>query len=403
IASLHSTQTVAAIGVANGFINPIFLFGIGLMMGVSPLLAIKIGKGQNPRSYLKSIIVCSFLFGLALSALMALVNESLVEMIGIEEALVEPVKLYISIVAWSFPFAMAFQAAKEYLQAFEEVVVPNLLSLGAVALNIGLNYVLVFGLFSYEGLGEVGLALASLSIRILLCFVLLGYLFTRNKNWGAVSFGFIREIVKFGSPVAFMFFLEVLAFCAVSVLSGKINIVAAATNNIIMTLASITFMIPLSISSAVAVKVGNAYGSKSFDGIDQSAKAALFISIMFTVFSASAFYFFPAAIMSLASSDSTVVELGVRLLFVVALFQIVDGLQVVLAGILRGLERAVQTSAMVFVGYWMLGIPLGVYLAFQKGIGVMGLWIGLASSLAILALSLGSYCLVIRRKLMRNF
>ncbi|MCO4753637.1 MAG: MATE family efflux transporter [Bacteriovoracaceae bacterium] len=401
IASLHSTKTVAAIGVANGFINPIFLFGIGLMMGVSPLLAIKLGKGEKVRNSLGSIMAYSFGAGIVLSLITTIFGETLVELIGIEPELVEPVTFYMSVVAWSFPFALAFQAGKEYLQAFEEVVAPNLMALAAVALNVVVNYVLVFGVGSYEGMDEKGLAVASLIIRIVLCIALLLYL--SREKWGRVSWLFIKDVMKFGYPVAFMFFMEVLAFCAVSVLSGKLGVVQAATNNIIMTLSSITFMIPLSISSAVAVKVGNAYGSKKFIMVDLSSKAALFITLMFTSFSAAAFYFFPAALMSITTTDSEVIRLGVNLLFVVALFQIVDGLQVTLAGILRGVDKTVTTSIMVFVGYWLFGIPMGAYLSFEAGMGVMGLWIGLASSLGVLATGLGILAFYVRKQLKETF
>lgn len=402
IASLHSTTTVAAIGVATGFVNPIFLFGIGLTMGVSPVLAIKIGRGQNMRSSLKSILLFALLSGVCLSIVMSFFGVYLVDLSGIEKELVEPVKQYIGIVAWSFPFAMLFQAGKEYLQAHEEVVVPNLMALGAVVLNLAVNYILVFGLFSFEGLGIVGLALASLLIRVVLCLAILAYLL--KEKWGSASFGVIKDLLRLGFPTAFMFFLEVLAFCAVSVLSGKIDVLSAATNNIILQLASLTFMVPLSISSAAAVKVGNAYGSKNYRLVEESAKAAVFISLSFTVISAALFYFFPVAIMSITSQDSEVVQLGVRLLFIVALFQIVDGLQVTLAGILRGVEKAFQTALMVFVGYWFLGIPFGIYLAFMSdgNWGVTGLWIGLATALSILATCLGVYCLIKREQIRRR-
>lgn len=400
VASLHSTSTVAAIGVANGFINPIFLFGIGLTMGVSPALAIKIGKGQNMRASLKSILVYALAAGIALSVIMSALNLFVVDLVGIEEELVAPVKQYISIVAWSFPFALVFQAGKEYLQAFEEVIAPNMMALGAVVLNIVVNYILVFGLFSFEGMGIVGLAVASLVIRAVLCLVLLVYLL--KEKWGSLALSFVKDFFRLGFPTAFMFFLEVLAFCAVSVLSGKIDVVSAATNNIIMTLASITFMVPLSIASAAAVKVGTAYGARNYFQVEQSAKAAVFISLIFTVFSAALFYLFPVAIMSITSEDSKVVELGVKLLFIVALFQIMDGLQVTLAGILRGLEKAAETLAMVLVGYWFLGIPLGIYLTFYRGWGVTGLWVGLATALTILAASLATYCLVRRAKLRKR-
>lgn len=389
VASLHSVNSVAAIGVANGFINPVFLFGIGAAMGVSPALAMKIGGGQNMRSSLSSTLAFALLLGSGLSVVMSLFGGFFVDAAGIAPELVAPAKEYISIVAWSFPFAIMFQAGKEYLQAFEEVVFPNLLILGAVVLNVFVNYFLVFGALGFDGLGVVGLAWASCAVRAALFVVLLLYLV--KEKWTAPNRQTIKDIFKLGLPTGFMFFLEVLAFCAVSVLSGKLGVVSAAANNIIMTISSIAFMIPLSISSAASVKVGRAHGANDIYRAVESAKAGVVVSLAFACASAALFYFFPRAIMDMASADGEVVSLGVRLLFIVALFQIADALQVVLAGVLRGVELANQTTVMVFIGHWMLGVPLGSYLAFSKGWGVSGLWTGLACALTVLACALCLY------------
>ena len=107
--------------------------------------------------------------------------------------------------------------------------------------------------------------------------------------------------------------------------------------------------------------------------------------------------------MSLTTADEKVVQLGIKLLFIVALFQIVDGLQVTFAGILRGVEKTMSVSIMVFIGYWLFGIPMGIYLSFFSDMGVMGLWVGLASSLAVLATALAIYTYTVRIKLQRKF
>lgn len=388
IAGLYSTQTVGAIGVANGLINPIFLFGIGLMMGISPVLAIDNSKNKNQTNSIFSIMVYAALMGLGLS-LLCFILSYFIDYFPLDKKLVPSIKAYIQIVVWSFPFAYLYQAIKEYLQAREEVFLPNLFSIIAVIVNVGVNALLVFGIGEYKGIGEIGLAYASFIIRILLFLSV--FFLIRDEVKMDFDSQFLKRVFKFSLPVAFMFFLEVLAFCSVSVLSGFFGVVAAAANNIIMTLASITFMVPLSISSAVAVRVGNAFGEKDKTKLIQNSSSAILISLLFTFMSAAVFYFFPEVLIRAFTRDPEVITLGVSLMGIVALFQLFDGSQVTLTGILRGMEQTKLSSLVVFVGYWLLGIPIGLILAYQYKLEVFGLWIGLALSLALVAIFL-SFC-----------
>ncbi|MDP7319172.1 MAG: MATE family efflux transporter [Bacteriovoracaceae bacterium] len=387
IATLFSTMAVAGIGVASGIINPIFLFGIGLMMGISPSLAYMRGESElDDKEHLSSILFYSISVGLILTFALILVNKY-IYVFGVEQRLIPSITQYISIVAWSIPFAIAFQGVKEYLQAFEKVFIPNLLSILAVLINLVLNYVYVFGYQDIPAYGEPGLAYASVTIRVLLFFALLFYVFCKYKL-AKISWRLMGTIFHFSLPIAFMFFLEVLAFCTVSVLSGRLGVVAAAANNIIMTIASVSFMIPLSISSAVAVKIGHAYGKKDYPLLLGQIKAAIILTILFVIFSASFFFLLPQVVMELMTQDEFVVELGVKLLLIVALFQLSDGFQVVLAGVLRGLKETKISSYLVFIGYWVIGIPCGIYLTFFAGAGPQGLWIGLSLALSLVAIAL---------------
>jgi len=385
IAGLYSTNTVAAIGVANGLINPIFLFGIGLLMGVSPILSIEKSQGKNTENDLFNIIIYSLGIGIILS-LICFLSTYFIEFIPIEKGLIPSIKTYIRVVSWSFPFAYLYQGIKEYLQAREEVFWPNLYSIIAVIVNVIVNAFLVFGFMEFKGVGEIGLAYASVTIRILLFLSV--FVLVRKEIKREFNMLFIKRVFKFSLPVAFMFFLEVLAFCSVSVLSGFFSVVAAAANNIIMNLASIVFMVPLSISSAVAVRVGSAYGSNNHEKLKESALGAIILSFVFTIFSAATFVFFPVALLKFFTNDYSVIKLGTSIMTIVALFQLFDGLQVTLSGILRGMDQTKLTSIVVFMGYWVFGIPTGLYLAYAHNMNVYGLWVGLAISLALVALAL---------------
>ena len=386
MASLYSTKAVASIGVASGFINPIFYFGIGLTMGISPSVAKKRGEGDHRFDGIVSTALYGVCVGLALTLVMLFLNQT-IPYFGIESILISSMQEYIFVIAWSFPFAIFFQAIKEYLQGFEMVIFTNIISILSVFLNLALNFFFIFGLGDFEGFGEIGLAYASLSIRIVMALVIGIYVFLKLKL-GRVSLTYIKETLSFSLPIALMFFVEVLAFCVVSILSGRIDIISAATNNLIMTIASVSFMIPLSLASATSVKVGHAYGLQKRELVVKYIQASFICVSFFILCSSLSFFIFPEFIMNSFSPDQAVVSLGIKILFIVAIFQFSDGIQVLLSGILRGLESTKISSLLVFIGYWVIGIPSGIYLTFYLGVGVQGLWVGLALSLSIVALAL---------------
>lgn len=401
VASKYSTTTVAAIGVANGLLAPVFLFGIGLMFGVSARLSMKRGRGEEVESYYTSTIIYSLIVGSLLTIIMLGLNV-LVPYAGFEENLVTFIQDYISIVAWSFPFGILFQVIKEYKQSKEEVMLPNIIAIIAVFVNVALNYCLVFGKFGFPNLGVKGLAIASLTMRILMSVSLIA-LSKYKLDFKTIDFKYIKETFLFSYPIACMFFLEVLAFALVNVFVGWMGVVQSASNYIVMNLASVTFMIPLSISSAVSVKVGASFGEKNLESIKVYTKAALLMTCVFMLFSASAFIVIPEQLIMLFSSDVKVIKLGAQILFLVALFQLADGLQVTISGILRGLGKTKETSAAIFIGYWVIGLPFGALLAFYYDKQSIGLWIGLLVSLVLVAIILGSILLKTESHLKREF
>ena len=386
VATKHSTHAVAAIGVAGGLINPIFLFGIGMTMGISSSFAFLRGKGKKTNDLLSCVLLYSLVTGFCMTFLMLLANR-FVGHFGIEPGLVSDIQAYISVVSWSFPFAIVFAGLREFLQSFEEVMIPNIMALISVVVNLAVNYIFVFGVGDWEGLGTIGLAYASLTVRVLLFLAIMIYCLKRYAL-SKFSVNAIKTLATFSFPIAFMFFLEVLAFCTVTVLCGKISIVAAATNNIVMTLASLSFMVPLSFSSAAAVKIGYAFGAQRSELLKKYLSSILILIIGFSLFSVLVFMVLPDFIMHSITIDPDVIKLGVSLLFVVAIFQIFDAVQVTLAGVLRGMGETRFPSIMVFIGYWLVGIPFGIHLAFFQGFAAKGLWIGLAVSLGVVAIAL---------------
>jgi MATE family multidrug resistance protein len=329
------------------------------------------------------------------SCLLSLLSYYLVPFLNYGPKLNAIIQEYILITSFSAFGLGLYQGVKEFFQAQEKTLAANIIALTGAALNVGLNYVLVFGALGLPQLHEAGLAWASLSIRM---FMALGLFFISLSFWKkrkAIDWRLMKEFFSVGLPITASLFFEIMAFCSVTLFVGRFAEEQIAANNLALNIGSLAFMIPLSISSAVAVKVGHAYGEKSFNSLRTYAQMSLLASFVFTLLMGICFYFFPDAVMGFYTEDPVVLEWGKRLLFWVACFQLFDGAQVTLGGILRGLSITRPSSISIFVGYWLIGIPLGYYLGFHTDLQAQGFWIGLAISLAFVAVALS---IVLRRQ-----
>jgi MATE family multidrug resistance protein len=206
----------------------------------------------------------------------------------------------------------------------------------------------------------------------------------------------MKDLWKLGAPISMSLFFEIMAFCSVTLFVGKFPEIQTAANNLALNIGSLAFMIPLSISAAVSVKVGHAYGERNRNSILVYSQMSLLASFAFTLCMGSIFFLFPHGVMSIYTDDLLVLDWAKKLLFLVACFQLFDGAQVTIAGILRGLSITKAASISIFFGYWIIGIPFGYYLGFYTGLEAQGFWIGLATSLAVVAVMLGT---ILRKKL----
>jgi MATE family multidrug resistance protein len=387
VAGRYSTETLAAIGIATGIQSPILLFGIGLLMGISPVLAKLKGQNQSISNHLIAIYIYAFLVSLIL-VLIQLAFIPLVSKMGFSIHLVPFIQKYLWITGFSLPGIIIYLALKEYQQCLGRIIWPNLLALFAVILNIIGNFILVFGKWGIVPIGEDGLAYMSVIIRWLLALGLIIFSGRINFNLGRNIVETIKSILVISFPIGFAVLAEVLAFSMVTVLVGAMDTIQAATHNIVLTMASVTFMVPLAVSSAASTKVGYAYGQNNYTQIKSHAYSCLIISLSFMSFSAFIYFLFPQYLLSLFTNDPAVIKLGLKLLIVICLFQLFDGAQITLSGILRGLGVAKPVFITTLAGHWLIGFPIGCWLAYSLKMQAHGLWIGLAIGLFIISIIL---------------
>ena len=198
----------------------------------------------------------------------------------------------------------------------------------------------------------------------------------------------IRRLMALGLPAATQMALECGVFATATALAGRLEPVALAAHQIALNAASFTFMVPLGISSAGAVRVGQAMGRRDFAAAERSGWTALFCGAAFMVCAGAGFVLFPAAIIRLFTPDRAIIATGTALLLVAALFQLFDGIQVVATGVLRGSGDTRTPMLSNLVGHWILGLPIGYALCFRWGWGVVGLWVGLCIGLVAVAVVL---------------
>lgn len=397
IAGRHSTDTLAAISIATAITNCIQTFGIGLIASVSPLLSNYRGERKSAKKYFYPTIRFSMLLGfIIMFAVLATIP--LIDLIKFEPKLVPMIKEYMFVTAFATFGGYLHAALKEFLQAFEIVLVPNLVTVFSVFLNIALNIILVFGFGPIPSLGVLGLAIASFIVRYFMGIFLLIYCFKIMKFRDYREFDYYKNLMKIGMPISIAIIIEFIAFNCVAIIMGKVAGIYAAAQNLICTMTTISFMVPFAISNAIAVKVGFANGAENYYDLKRYSFVGLVMSVGFMLFSAIIFANYPRFLTGLFTIDPNLIDICVPILYIVAIFQVFDGLQVALSGIFKGMKQTNIVLISNFTAYWVLFIPLGCYLAFHYNMKLKGFWIGLL----IAAITLCSIMLAVLTKTLKN-
>lgn len=383
IAGHHSTDTLAAISIATAITNCIQTFGIGLIASVSPLLSNFRGERKSAKKYFFPTIRFSmFLSVLVMFAVLASIP--LIDYLHFEAKLVPMIKQYMFVTAFATFGAYLHAALKEFLQAFEIVLFPNLVTVFSVFLNIALNVILVFGLGPIPSLGVLGLAVASFIVRYFMGFALLIYCFSVMNFNDYKDFDYYKSLIKIGIPISCAIMVEFIAFNSIAIIMGRVSGVYAAAQNLVCTLTTVSFMVPLAISNAIAVKVGFANGAGNIKDLKRYSFVGVVMSVGFMLCSAFVFATFPQFLVKLFTQDNNLIKISIPVLYILSVFQVFDGLQVALSGIFKGMKRTGVVLISNFVAYWLISLPLGYTLAFHFHLNLRGFWYGLASAAIIL-------------------
>ena len=383
VAGRHSTETLASVSIANAIINCIVMIGIGIISSLSAILSNYRGAGKDAEKYfypaLKFTTIASIIISFAVMAFIPIIDK-----LGFEPHLAQLVKDYFWIISFSIFGAYLHCMSKEYLQAFEIVVFPNVLTLICIFVNLILNIIFAFGYGPIPEMGTKGLALSTLITRYLMGGILFWYCFHKTNIQHYKDKEFYKDLLKVGTPSSLAVVIEFIGFNATTVILGRISGIYAAAQNIVCTLTTVSFMIPFAISNATAVKVGFANGAKYYKSLKTYAFTGITMAVAFMACSAIVVGTFPKFLVSLFTKDQELINVCIPIVFALCFFQVFDGLQVALAGIFRGLKQTGIVMISNFIGYWLVSIPLGCLLAFKYNMDLLGFWYGLVCAAVVL-------------------
>lgn len=390
-------RTLAAASLGHVWTFGTLIFGMGVVIGIDPLVAQAHGAGDARRQSLA--LQRGILVGLAASAPVALLwwwTDRAMALLGQDPQLAALARSYVVVQIPSIPFFLVFTALRQFLQGRGVVAPAMFVALVANLFNALANWVLIFGQLGLPALGIVG---AGLSTGLTRVFLLLGLLLLVRRydlargGWTGWSREALRrrglaEVLQLGVPIGAQFMLEVWAFQIATLLAGRLGEVQLAAHTIVLNVASLSFMVPLGISMAAVTRVGNLLGAGRPRAAQRAAHAALGMGATAMISFALLFVVLRRAIPAAFTGEVAVVALAATVLPVAAAFQVFDGLQVVGVGVLRGMGSTRPAAVINVLGFYCLALPLGHGLAFRGGMGLPGLWWGLASGLAAVAVML---------------
>jgi len=401
------TIPLAAVSLASSIASVPLVFGIGMAYGLTPMVAHAMGQARPFKAVrlLKNGTVVNA-FTSAFMFLFALVLFWGIQFTGQEPAVVEEARTYLWIIMASYLPFMLFMSAKQYLEGMGDTKTPMRISLYGNVGNIGLNALLIYGWGPFPEWGIVGAGVATIIARGYMMMAAWWFVLRRGKadpaDWlRAKVTGYpIRALLKIGVPSGFQYIFEVSAFAASAWIIGTLGATPLAAHQVAISLASISYMAATGLGAAATIRIGQAMGRKDLAGAKAAGTSLFLITIIFMALTGLTFFVFRHQLPWAYTQDPAVVASAAALLVVATIFQISDGIQATALGALRGIQDVRVPTAITFVAYYVIALPLEWYFGHILGWGAVGVWSALAVGLTVSAvwLSLRFYRGMERRR-----
>lgn len=390
-----SALDLAGVAIGNAIYMPISIFCVATLIAINPVVSQQLGArdfdeiGVSARQMLWLVLMLTipcFFLTRNLEWLMVLIN--------VNEEIIPIANGYLKAISWGiFPF-LAYSGLRFFSEGLSVTRPAMYIAAICILLNVGANYIFMYGKFGFPALGGIGAGYATSVINVFsaIVFIIFTYQFkpfkrfhifarTKGPDWAR-----IKELLHIGLPNGASSTMEVLLFAAVSLLMGTLSVNAAASHQIAINIASIMYMIPLGLSMAISQRVGFSMGQGSLQNARFRGFLGVGVSVTIMTFTALLLFTFPEIFVGIYTQDPNVSQIAISLLFMAGLFQISDGLQVSGFGALRGLKDTKIPMVVNLISYWLIGFPTGYFLGLKWGFGPQGLWAGLIAGLTVAAI-----------------
>lgn len=389
------TVELAAASFANAVFSIGFVFAIGISMASTPVIGIHFVQNDDEKvsSYLQNSLLMILISGIILSSLLAVACLHFNAMGQDEEVIRLAIPYYWLLVASLLPF-MLFAFFKQFLEGLGNTKVAMIITIIANVINIIFNYFWIFGACGFSKLGVAGAGAATLLSRIIMP-VLFILAISKNKQWykyfkmfelKRFSFEALRKLFGIGLPISVQMGLEMCTFSFSAIMVGWMGATSLASHQITISMSMMTFMAVIGIASATTIRVSHQFGLRDYKAMRMAANASVHLSLAINVTLGILVISFRNIIPLAFSSDPAVIELSGKLLFWLGCFQVVDSLQGVGLGILRGITDVFVPMVAAFISYCLLCLPIGYLLGFKAGLGAEGIWIAFTIGLIFAAL-----------------
>ncbi len=385
---------LAVVGVGSSLWILVYLGALGMLLSISPIAAHHVGAGAHAR--LRQLYQQGLWYAVAVALLAFVVVRHIAAVahwMAVDPRVLPRLDEYMDAISWGLP-AACLAMVPRFLAEGSGHVKPMMVILALLLpLNVLGNYALVYGHFGFPALGAVGAAWSTALGLWAGAFAIHGWIFATGKFpdirpgivWARPEAGRVLELLRLGLPISVSMVMETSLFVVVAVLMGTLGAVPLAAHQIAINYASLMFMVPVGLSLAITVRVGQALGAGDRHAARFRGRVGIAVSGIFMAVSALVILVFPDRITALYTRDAPVAELAVVLLGLAALFQFFDGLQVAAIGALRGYRDTTLPMLLCLVSYWLCGLPLSWAATFVFELGPHGLWLGLVAGLVLAA------------------
>ncbi len=392
-----SAHVLGAVAVGASVWSLAIVSGIGMMMAVPP--SVSQLDGAQRRGEIGAVFLQALWLAVGMGVLLWFAvrhAEPLIDLIGVAPGLRADVGEFLRAISWGAPALTCYFALRGLSEGLSLTRPSMYFSLSGLVVLVPLGYVFMFGKLGLSPQGARGCGIATATV-LWLEMVAFAIYVSRHRNYRGLGLfdrfewprpRRIAALAAIGLPMAVTLLAEAGLFVAVALLIGTLGETVVASHQVALNIASFFFMIPLGLAMAITVRVGNAVGRGDAQAVRYAGFCGIGLTLLTQLFSAGLMLGLPHFIASLYTHDTQVIALAMQLLLLAGLFQFSDGIQVASNGALRGLKDTRVPMAITLFAYWVIGMPVGWWLAFRQELGARGMWMGLIAGLSMAALLL---------------